>query len=219
QSHVIYFAERGSNPRFQTGYFKGVWEGFWAMWMIIATGEYLEKDTPHPGKRAVTIMFWLLGALFVATFTATITSNLTLRYLTSNINGPNELAGKRVVTVRESAAAKYLVNHRIGFVPCPNIEECYKQLLSSQADAVVFDAPVLQYFSWHEGNGKTLMVGPIFDHVPFGMALPFGSPLRKRINEAILQLFQDGTSEEINKKWFGSHIPEEEQSGFLAKQR
>ena len=203
QAHIIYLAERGSNPKFQHGYLKGIWEGFWWLSMIVATGEYGEKDTPHPFKRMVTICMWLLGVCFIAAFTATVTSNLTQHDLAAGINSPDDLIGKRVVTIAESAPAHYLTNHKIPFIPVWRLEDAYALLKTGKADAIVYSGPVLQYYASHQGKGTFKVTGQVFDHASNAIALPLGSSLRKPINELILEFYQDGTLDEINKKWFG----------------
>jgi len=35
-----------------------------------------------------------------------------------------------------------------------------------------------------------------------GIAVASGSPLRKRINEALMSMYADGIDEEIHRKWF-----------------
>jgi polar amino acid transport system substrate-binding protein len=45
------------------------------------------------------------------------------------------------------------------------------------------------------------VVGPLFRPVKYGIALAQGSPLRKRIDEALLSMYADGTYEEIYRKW------------------
>jgi len=66
----------------------------------------------------------------------------------------------------------------------------------------VFDAPTLQYWQARLGSGELQVVGPLFRLVKYGIAVARGSPLRKRINEAVLAMYADGTYEEIYGKWF-----------------
>ena len=46
------------------------------------------------------------------------------------------------------------------------------------------------------------MVGPTLKDEYYGIVLPAGSALRKPINEALLELMQDGAYTEIHDKWF-----------------
>jgi polar amino acid transport system substrate-binding protein len=66
----------------------------------------------------------------------------------------------------------------------------------------VFDSPTLQYWAAKQGNGVVQMVGPIFRPEKYGIAVAEGSALRKPINEALLEICDDGTYERIYAKWF-----------------
>ena len=64
---------------------------------------------------------------------------------------------------------------------------------------------VLLYFASHEGKGKVQVVGPIFRKENYGIVFPDKSPLRKRVNEALLKLRENGTYDQLYKKWFGGN--------------
>ena len=64
------------------------------------------------------------------------------------------------------------------------------------------DAPTLQYWEAKQGNRVVQVVGPIFRPEKYGIALAEGSAVRKTINAALLQLYVDGTYEEIYARWF-----------------
>ena len=202
-AHVIYFIERRHNPQFQQGYFEDIWEAFWYLLIIVATGEYGDKEARTPIKRIVTVAFWLMGVIFIAQFTATATSNLTVQQLNSGIQGPKDLPGKRVVTLEGSVAADFLTSRNIPFKAVPQIQEAYVLLETGEADAVVTQAPLLQYYASHAGSGRVEVVGPVFGHLPIGIALPPGSKLLEPLNIAILKFYEDGMYAEIKAKWFG----------------
>lgn len=62
---------------------------------------------------------------------------------------------------------------------------------------------VLLYCASHEGKGKAQVVGPIFRKENYGIVFPDKSPLRKRVNEALLKLRENGAYDQLYKKWFG----------------
>jgi ABC-type amino acid transport substrate-binding protein len=91
----------------------------------------------------------------------------------------------------------------VPFAEVAAIGEAYDMLARGSVQAVVYDAPVLRYYAAHAGKGQVQVVGPIFKPEKYGIALPPGSALRKPINEALLELMQDGAYAEIHDKWFG----------------
>jgi len=69
---------------------------------------------------------------------------------------------------------------------------------------VVYEAPQLRYWLANRGRSQVALVGPVFGAEPYAIAVPLGSPLRKRINAALLSMEQDGSMEEIRRRWFGA---------------
>jgi polar amino acid transport system substrate-binding protein len=201
--HIIWLIERRRNPEFPTGYLRGVIEGVWWLFLVVATGEYRDSETRNVVKRLLTAAWWLVGVALIAQFTATITANLTVQQLTSSINGPGDLPGKSIATVGTSTAAAFLSEHGLPFVPVERIEDAYALLDQGEVQAVVYDSPVLTYYAATKAKGRAEVVGPIFKPEKYGIALPSGSSLRKPINETLLGLYQDGTYEAIYSKWFG----------------
>lgn len=201
--HIIWLIERRNNPEFPHGYFRGVLEGIWWLFTVVATGEYPDKESRSLVRRILTIAWWLVGVALIAQLTGTIASSLTVEQLTSEISGPADLPGKRIATVTGSTAAGYLTEQDLGFIRVPRIEEAYNLLEEDQVQAIVYDAPVLLYYAATKGKGKVQVVSSIFKLEKYSIALPPGSPLRKPINEALLNIYQDGTYEALYAKWFG----------------
>jgi polar amino acid transport system substrate-binding protein len=86
----------------------------------------------------------------------------------------------------------------------PSVADAYKALSDRRADAVVLDAPVLLHYAAHEGKGATAVVGPVFREEDYGIAFAPGSPLRKRIDGALLAMREDGSYQRLYDKWFAT---------------
>jgi polar amino acid transport system substrate-binding protein len=140
--------------------------------------------------------------VFIAYFTATVTTSLTVDQLQSNIKGPQDLAGKRVGTIAGTTSVNYLKQQKIEATEFKQTDEAYAALNDRNIDAMVFDAPILLYYAAHDGKGKVQVVGNVFRKESYAIALPNGSPYRKQINNAILSLQEKGTYQEIYDKWF-----------------
>ena len=77
----------------------------------------------------------------------------------------------------------------------PNIDNAYMELGTGRADAVLKTA----------GNGKFKAVGESLEAQNYGIAFPKGSDeLREKVNGALKTLRENGTYNEIYKKWFGT---------------
>jgi polar amino acid transport system substrate-binding protein len=201
-AHLLWLVERRENPLFQRGYLRGVGEGVWGVIMIIATGEFGDRESSRVAKRIVIAGMWLFGVVLIAQFTATVTSSLTVQQLQSSIRGPDDLPGKVVITSPGSIAAAWLQEHGLPFRPVTTADEALRLLRSGEAQAVVYDAPTLRYWAKTFGLDQMLVVGPVFHPEKYGIAVAPGSPLRKEINAVLLEMLVDGTYEEINRRWF-----------------
>jgi polar amino acid transport system substrate-binding protein len=204
-AHIVFFLERRPNGGLLTHreYFPGIFE---AAWWAAATLATQADQMPKSAAARVAAVIWMFSSVvFIAYFTANITSSLTLQQLRGDIKGPEDLPGKRVATVSGSTSAEYLRQHNVEVAEFAKVEDAYQALQQDQADAVVYDAPVLLYYASHEGKGKVQVVGPIFRKENYGIVFPDKSPLRKRVNEALLKLRENGTYDQLYKKWFGGN--------------
>ncbi|MDJ0533418.1 MAG: transporter substrate-binding domain-containing protein [Xenococcaceae cyanobacterium MO_207.B15] len=203
-AHLIWLTEHKHNPEFPDSYFQGIWESFWWAAVTVTTVGYGDKTPRKLGGR-IFGLFWMCAGYFIfAYFTATVTTSFTIQELNANIQGIEDLRGKNVATVMGTTTDKYLKKENIDFIGYKTKEEAYLALQDQEVDAVVYDAPALQYYVAHEGKGKVKVVGKLFELQNYGIALPLNSPYRKEINSALLKLMEDNTYQEISNKWFGS---------------
>lgn len=201
-ANVLWIVERRSSQNFQKGYLKGVGEGLWGVALIVATGEHGDREAPRVAKRLIVFFMWLVGIVLIAQLTATVTSTQTVDRLNSKIRGPTDLAGKKIVTVHGTVAADYLSEQGLQYVDVASAEEGCDLVLEGEVQAMVFDAPTLQYLAAKRGNGVLRVIGPIFASQKYGIAVADGSPLRKRINRALLEMYEDGRYRALYNKWF-----------------
>ena len=201
-ANVLWFIERGRQPERIRGYLANIGEEMWNTTLIIATGEHGERSEPGKWRRLVIASIWLMGIVLLAQLTATVTSSQTVQRLRSTITGPRDLPGKTVATQPGTLAAAYLQRQRIPFVEVNDGAEAVNLLMRGKVQAVVYDAPTLQYWLARSKQIDLQIVGPVFMPEMYGIALAVGNPLRKRINEALLEIYQDGTYSVIHDKWF-----------------
>ncbi len=202
--NLVWLFERKKNSEeFPQSYLKGVWEGIWWSVVTVTTVGYGDKSPRSVIGRLLGMFTIIFGLFLIANFTAAITTQLTLEGIRSSINSMEDLPGKRVVTVADSTAAQYLSDNFIRHNTTQTIEEAVEQLINDQADAIVYDAPILQFLANTEGKGDVQVVGSILQPEQYAIALPLDSPHRKEVNKALLDAYQNGTYYEVHGKWFG----------------
>jgi polar amino acid transport system substrate-binding protein len=201
-AHLVWFFERRNSTGMLTdrAYFPGIVEACWWAASTLATQA---DQMPRAALARVVAVIWMFASVvFIAYFTAAVTSSLTLKQLRGDINGPGDLPGKRVASVKGSTSIEYLRQHNVDVVEFTKVEEAYEALREGQIDAVVYDAPVLLHYASREGTGKVQPVGAIFRKENYGIAFPPNSPYRKPVNEALLKLKENGTYDQLYKRWF-----------------
>jgi len=201
-ANLVWLIERRHNKQFQKPYLRAIGEGLWVTMLIIATGEHGEREAPGFWRRVLVPAMWLIGVVLIAQLTATVTSSQTVARLQSNIRGPDDLPGKTIGTVPGTTAADYLARRGLASVDVNSAADGIRMLARGEVQAIVYDAPTLQYWAAKRGDGVLAVVGPVFSAQKYGIAVANASALRKPINEALLAMIEDGTYERIYGKWF-----------------
>lgn len=202
-AHLFWFLDRRNADGIGQGerYFPGIFHAM--VWTAEAMVGQAQEMPGHRVARLFGILWLYTGVVFVAFFTAQLTSDLTVQQIRGAINGPQDLPGKEVGTLEGSPAVGYLRDIGARTRQFTQPDQMYAALLDRQVDAVVFGAPALKYFAAHEGRGQVRMAGDEFRKGDLGLVLPLNSPLRKRIDNAIVAMKEDGAYQRIYEKWFG----------------
>lgn len=202
-AHLVWLLERRhAESMVSQSYFPGIFQAFgWGLGML---GAGADEAPRHWQTRVLSLVWAFVGVIFVAYFTATLTANLTVENFNSKIQTPADLIGKRVCTVAETTSTTNLTKLGVDYTGMREVEECYSGLRDGKFDAIVFDAPVLQYYVLHEGAGVANIAGPIFHDEDYGLLFPLGSPLRRQVDDALLSIRESGDFDLIKQKWLGS---------------
>jgi polar amino acid transport system substrate-binding protein len=201
--HAIWLAERHRNPDIPDDYRHGVPEAMWFAVVSVFTVGYGDHVPRSAIGRLVTVGFVIVGVIAVSQFTASLASRLTAERLTSPVAGVDDLGGHPVATVRNTTAAEEMRTRPVDLVEVDDIDVAGQLLLDGEVDAVVYDAPALDWFSRGEGQGRTALVGGVFDPEYYAVATDEGSELTERIDRALLETREDGTWQQIHDEWFG----------------
>ncbi|ATJ84770.1 transporter substrate-binding domain-containing protein [Halomonas beimenensis] len=124
-----------------------------------------------------------------------------------SIQNVEDLEGKSVGTKIGSTSYDFLqenLGDAADITPYPGSSDMYMALLGGSVDAVFYDAPNVGYFSQTRGEGRTQVVGPLYEGQQYGIVFVKGSEWVEPVNEALASMKEDGTYDEIHAKWFGS---------------
>lgn len=201
-ANLMWYFERDRQPYFQHPYKEGLWRSFWWALNVTVNGGF-EERVPQSTRGRVFAVFLVVASLFiVSAFVAKITATLTVGQLQSQITSYRDLYGRRVGTTRGSTAAAFLQSHSLNAIAYDNIDAMFTALVKGRIDAIVHDAPILQYYASTRGRGRVRVVGEMLKPEKYGIALPQSSELAEPINRALLKLREDGTFERLRSRWF-----------------
>ena len=202
-AHIIWLTERG-NPgsMLSRKYIPGIFQAFgWGLGMLAAA----PFDSPQRWPiRVVTVLWTFVSIIFVAYYTAILTTNLTVAKISSQIKSPADLVGRTVCTVADTTSATALNKIGVGFTAVSKIDDCFVGFENGAFEAVVYDAPVLQYYVAHRGAGIAAPAGPVFKDEDYGVVFPIGSGLRREFDDALLAVQEEGEFDRLKQEWFGT---------------
>ena len=203
-AHLVWLSERRKKDGIveSRNYFPGIFEAvYWALSTLTTQAEVM----PRQWVGRILSIFWMfVGVVFVAFYTAQLTTDLTVEQIRGGIEGPADLPGKQVATLAGSNAVEYLREHHARVEEFPSADLMFEALLYKKVDAVVSAAPVLLYYAAHEGKGRVKVVGPQFNTAPLAIMFQLNSPLRRKVDSALIRLRENGTYQQLYDKWFGS---------------
>lgn len=201
---ALWLLERRRNAeQFGGSNAEGIGAGFWWAAVTMTTVGYGDKAPVTLAGRLLALVWMFAGLIMVASFTAAITSSLTVSNLQYQINGPQDLPGNTVATIAGTASAQYLQEQRIISQEYPDLHSAMQAVSTGESDAVVYDRPLLQYRNQQLGKDRLDLLPGVFDQQLYALALPAGSNLRDEVNEAILRLTESPEWRLIQRAYLG----------------
>jgi len=210
-AHLRWLVDRRSGDgeaSFPADYRHGIgWAMWWAMTM------FLSWDTPprRGVARAVDLIWFLMGFLCLGILSSVITAALTAQNIASNIQGVQDLLGKRVAAVATDNPKDYLQGLGLDVVPVKDLAEGVQKVANKEVDALVHDGPRLVYLANQHNKtadkpSQVLVLPASFNPQFYGIAFPVHSTWIEPVNQALLKLREaqgmtGSVYESLRKKW------------------
>lgn len=123
--------------------------------------------------------------------------DLLIRKSEKNINGPQDLNGKKLCTASGSTSASVIKKNfssRVQTMELSGYAECVTALESGTVDAVSTDDIILATLAAAKGGNNLRVVGKPFTKETYGIGVRKGSEhLKAKINSALKQMISSGT--------------------------
>ncbi|XP_021919064.1 glutamate receptor 1-like isoform X1 [Zootermopsis nevadensis] len=168
--------------------------------------------------RIVGSVWWFFTLILISSYTANLAAFLTVERMVAPINSPEDLASQTEVQYgtlyhgstwdffRKSQITLYskmwefMSSRKHVFVR--TYDEGIKRVRTSKGKyALLIESPKNDYINEREPC-DTMKVGRNLDAKGFGVATPLGSPLRDRINLAVLSLIENGELTKLKNRWW-----------------
>lgn len=204
-AHAIWFLEKDDNDpgSFPTDYKKGIIDAYWWAVVTMTTVGYGDKCPRKIVGRIIASVWMIIGIIWFAAFTATLSSSLTLsRIGYGEIKGLTDLSSKKVSVIKGTTSENFIRYHDVTVMLVETLDDLIRSLKAETVDAVVYDAPALMYIAKKDSSIK--VVGKLFDEQKYGIAFRQGEPNRYRelFNVGILEMQKSGEYRKIYNKWF-----------------
>jgi polar amino acid transport system substrate-binding protein len=195
------FERRQNSEMFGEGPMKGIGHGIWWSLVTMTTVGYGDKAPKTMGGRITALIWMVFSIVFISSFTANITTSLTIGELRGKVRGFDDLYKARVGSISQSDASDFLTDHGIAVMPFESIHEALQAVASKKIDALVLNEGILKYLVRNEFPGRVQVIPGTFDEYFVSMALQDKSPLRKSVNKALLKFMKTEKWSELMNRY------------------
>lgn len=178
-------------------------EGFWWAAATMTTVGYGDKTPLTKLGRAIGVVWMFTALMIVASFIAAFSSILTIQKINTNIHSLRDLDNMRIATLNGSTSETFLKNNGYMIKTYANVKDGLQGITEDKVDAMVYDAPLLQYFIETEFKGDIEISPAIFQRQDYGFAIAQDSELREPFNRVLLRIVRNESWREKLEKYLG----------------
>ncbi len=199
---LVWLFERRANPEQFPAGLRGLGAAFWWSAVTMTTVGYGDKAPTSLGGRIVGLFWMFAGIVMISSFTAAITSSLTVAQLATKVQGPSDLPRARVSTVAASTSEQYLEARHLRHESFPTARAALDALAEGRVDAMVYDRPILRYLV-HHAKASLTVLPQTFARQDYAIALPQGSALREPVDLTMLEAISEPSWQNVLERYFG----------------
>uniref|UniRef100_A0ACD5V3I2 Uncharacterized protein n=3 Tax=Avena sativa TaxID=4498 RepID=A0ACD5V3I2_AVESA len=211
---VVWLLEHRINDDFRGPPVKQIITVFW---FSFSTLFFAHREDTRSTLGRFVIIIWLFVVLIIqSSYTASLTSILTVQQLTSPITGIDSLVasddpiGFQIGSFAENYLVQELGVSKSRLRALGNPDEFKKALelgpRNGGVTAIVDERPYIELFLLE--HPKFAVVGSEFTKSGWGFAFPRDSPLAVDLSTAILELSENGDLQRIHEKWLNDRMTE-----------
>lgn len=211
-AHVVYFAERDTNPQFPKNYLDGIDDAMW--WSIVSVTTVGYGDiVPMTGVGRIVAVLWMLVGIVMFSILAGIMSsnfsNIRNSVVSYKSVGHLVAANVRVCSYASEFLSGGLLAQipKVNQVPGSSMAACGEFMKQGITDVTVMDAPIAKY--WRSVTPWAAGLSISDDINTYAIALMFpenggvaGSYYMDLLKPAIMEFTGSTTAKDLASKWF-----------------
>ncbi|MDX1705891.1 transporter substrate-binding domain-containing protein [Pseudidiomarina sp.] len=199
------FERRHNQDEFSPYASRGIGAGFWWAAVTMTTVGYGDKSPRTLAGRVVAFIWMFTSVIIISSFTASIASSLTVGQLASQVESQDDLVNVRVSSVPGSYSAAWLERRNIGYQKYENLEAALASVDRGEADAAVYDAPLLKYLL-RQQNVELTTLPATFAPQDYAIVMQQGDKRREQINLALLRHTRTAEWRELVSDYLGDSL-------------
>ncbi len=183
----------------------GLAEGFYTVMSVATSGKPPARRNLFGWLGRFWQGLWLVcGIAVLAYVTSSVTSVMTTLSLTNQINTVADLPGRPVGVQPGSVSEEYARQAGLNIRPFEHIDEAVEALTNGRIDAIIGDAPVLEYYAHTNPQRAVTVVGPIFAPDKYALGLTRQNELTRPLTVELIGAHESGLIEDLRTQYFGS---------------
>lgn len=153
----------------------------------MTTVGYGDKSPRSLGGRIVALVWMFTAIIVISSFTAAITSSLTVSQLGSGIERLDELRGRLVATLPDSASEAWLGANGYRTAEFETLDDALDAVAAGDVPGVFYDAPLLAHALDRRRDDRLRLLPQRIERLDYALVFPDGSALREPVNRALLE--------------------------------
>jgi ABC-type amino acid transport substrate-binding protein len=199
---LVTLFRRRHDPAFTRSWRDGLSYSLYEVLFLSRSGEF-RRDTNWIGYILSSV--WMLFGIAAVTYaTSAVTSSMTTASLSRDgISSLADLTGKSAGLLAGSASEEFMDDRGVFLKSFNNIDEAGNALAEKQVQAVVADAPVLEYWAVTHPGKKARVIGDLFRPEKYAFACVSGSVLADAVSVQLIRLHENRSIQRLKASYFG----------------